>query len=138
VGYPRRLAWSFQQHDRRAGPAWWRSGQRTAGSAGRVLRAGGLNAAVVVAAVRQHLIGSRRAGERSHWMHLYNPFATRGRQQKGLMVTALSGVDVGAVGPQGQALSRAVHVLMGWADPSRVRTMPRHLTAQAPADPAWD
>ena len=58
---------------------------------GRVLRAGGAQCGN-----RRRLPpapGRRRsAGQRSLWMHLYDQFRDQG--QKGLTVTALSGVDV--------------------------------------------
>ncbi len=69
-----------------------------------------LNAAVV-GAFRPHLIGADAlAGERI-WMHLYNLFRDQG--QKGLVVTALSGVDIALWDLKGKRFGAPVHVLMG-------------------------
>ncbi|HEY5829258.1 MAG TPA: mandelate racemase/muconate lactonizing enzyme family protein [Hyphomicrobiaceae bacterium] len=69
-----------------------------------------LNAAIV-AAFRPHLIGADPlAGDRI-WLHLYNHFRDQG--QRGLTITALSGVDVALWDIRGKHFGAPIHVLMG-------------------------
>lgn len=69
-----------------------------------------LNAAVI-AAFRPLLIGADALATEQIWMHLYNQFRDQG--QKGLMVTALSGVDVALWDIKGKRYGAPIHVLMG-------------------------
>jgi D-galactarolactone cycloisomerase len=69
-----------------------------------------LNAAVV-AAFRPHLLGADALASERIWMHLYGQFRDQG--QKGLMVTALSGVDVALWDLKGKHFEAPVHVLLG-------------------------
>ena len=69
-----------------------------------------LNAAIV-AAFRPQLIGADPlAGDRI-WLHLYNHFRDQG--QRGLTITALSGVDVALWDIRGKHFGAPIHVLMG-------------------------
>ena len=70
----------------------------------------GLNAAVV-AAFRPHLIGADPLASDRLWLHLYNHFRDQG--QRGLTVTALSGVDVALWDIKGKHFAAPIHVLMG-------------------------
>jgi D-galactarolactone cycloisomerase len=70
----------------------------------------GLNAAVV-AAFRPHLIGADPLASDRLWLHLYNHFRDQG--QRGLTVTALSGVDVALWDIKGKHFEAPIHVLMG-------------------------
>ncbi len=69
-----------------------------------------LNAAVVNA-FRPHLVGADPLASDRLWMQLYNHFRDQG--QRGLVVTALSGVDVALWDIKGKHFGAAVHVLMG-------------------------
>ncbi|WP_404294415.1 mandelate racemase/muconate lactonizing enzyme family protein (plasmid) [Microvirga sp. RSM25] len=69
-----------------------------------------LNAAVV-AAFRKHLIGADAMATDQIWQTLYSRFRDQG--QKGLVVTAISGVDIALWDIKGKLLGRPVHQLMG-------------------------
>jgi D-galactarolactone cycloisomerase len=69
-----------------------------------------LNAAVLDA-FRPHLIGADALASEQIWMRLYGQFRDQG--QKGLMVTALSGVDVALWDLKGKHFEAPVHVLLG-------------------------
>ncbi len=69
-----------------------------------------LNAAVVQA-MRGQLIGRSALATERHWQHLYNHFRDYG--QKGLIVTALSGIDIALWDLKGRHFGVPVHVLMG-------------------------
>ncbi len=69
-----------------------------------------LNAAVVNA-FRPHLVGADPLASDRLWMQLYSHFRDQG--QRGLVVTALSGVDVALWDIKGKHFGAAVHVLMG-------------------------
>src|SRR4029079_1433675 len=69
-----------------------------------------LNAAIVQA-FRPHLVGADPLASDRLWMHLYNRFRDQG--QKGLTVTALSGVDIALWDIKGKHFNAPIHVLMG-------------------------
>lgn len=69
-----------------------------------------LNAAVV-AAFRPLLLGEDALATERLWQTIYNTFRDQG--QKGLVVTALSGVDIALWDLKGQHYGAPVHVLMG-------------------------
>jgi D-galactarolactone cycloisomerase len=69
-----------------------------------------LNAAVVAAFTR-HLIGADPVASEALWQTLYNQFRDQG--QKGLTITALSGVDIALWDIRGKALGVPIHRLMG-------------------------
>lgn len=69
-----------------------------------------LNAAVI-AAFRPHIIGADALATERLWLHLYNQFRDQG--QKGLIVTALSGLDVALWDIKGKRFQAPIHVLMG-------------------------
>jgi D-galactarolactone cycloisomerase len=69
-----------------------------------------LNAAVV-GAFRPHLVGADALASDRLWMHLYNLHRDQG--QRGLIVTALSGVDVALWDIKGKHFGAPIHVLMG-------------------------
>jgi L-alanine-DL-glutamate epimerase-like enolase superfamily enzyme len=72
----------------------------------------------VIGAFRPHLLGAEAlAGERI-WMELHGRFRDQG--QKGLMITALSGIDVALWDVNGKYFQARVHVLMGGALRERV------------------
>jgi D-galactarolactone cycloisomerase len=77
-----------------------------------------LNAAIV-AAFRPHLVGTDPLASDRIWMHLYNHFRDQG--QRGLTVTALSGVDVALWDVKGKHFGAPVHVLMGGPIRNEVR-----------------
>lgn len=77
-----------------------------------------LNAAVVEA-FRKHLVGADALASDSIWMTLYNRFRDQG--QKGLVVTAMSGVDIALWDLKGKILGRPVHELMGGPLRTRVQ-----------------
>ncbi|MEO1711394.1 MAG: mandelate racemase/muconate lactonizing enzyme family protein [Pseudomonadota bacterium] len=69
-----------------------------------------LNAAVI-ANFRTHLIGAPALATDLIWQSLYNTFRDQG--QKGLVVTALSGVDIALWDLKGRHFGVPCHVLMG-------------------------
>lgn len=69
-----------------------------------------LNAAVVEA-YRGHLIGRDGFAIDAIWQELYNRFRDQG--QKGLAITALSGVDIALWDLKGKRLGEPIHRLMG-------------------------
>jgi D-galactarolactone cycloisomerase len=69
-----------------------------------------LNAAVV-SAFRPLLVGGEAIATDLHWQTIYNQFRDQG--QKGLVVTALSGVDIALWDLKGRLLDEPVHRLMG-------------------------
>ena len=69
-----------------------------------------LNAAIV-AAYRPYLVGQDALATERHWQTLYNQFRDQG--QKGLAITALSGVDIALWDLKGKHFGAPVHVLMG-------------------------
>lgn len=71
-----------------------------------------LNAAIV-AAYRPYLVGEDAFATERHWQTLYNQFRDQG--QKGLAITALSGVDIALWDLKGRLLDEPVHRLMGGA-----------------------
>lgn len=80
-----------------------------------------LNAAVI-AAFTAHLIGKDAVATEVIWQTLYNTFRDQG--QKGLVITALSGVDIALWDLKGRLMEEPVHRLMG--GPVR-----RHVSAYA-------
>lgn len=77
-----------------------------------------LNAAVI-GAFRPHLIGADPLATEAIWAKLYNGFRDQG--QKGLVVTALSGVDIALWDLKGRHFDAPIHVLMGGPLRSSVR-----------------
>lgn len=69
-----------------------------------------LNAAIV-AAYRPYLVGQDALATERIWQTLYNSFRDQG--QKGLAITALSGVDIALWDLKGQHFGAPVHRLMG-------------------------
>ena len=69
-----------------------------------------LNAAVV-GAYKAHLLGADALATEKHWQTLYNTYRDQG--QKGLAITALSGVDIALWDLKGKLLGQPVHRLMG-------------------------
>ena len=69
-----------------------------------------LNAAFV-GAMAVDLIGKNALATDLHWQHLYNRYRDQG--QKGLVVTALSGIDIALWDLKGRHFEAPIHVLMG-------------------------
>jgi D-galactarolactone cycloisomerase len=69
-----------------------------------------LNAAVIQA-FRKHLVGADPLASDVLWQTLYNRFRDQG--QKGLAITALSGVDIALWDIKGKAFNAPIHRLMG-------------------------
>ena len=69
-----------------------------------------LNAAVV-GAYKAHLLGEDALATEKHWQTLYNTYRDQG--QKGLAITALSGVDIALWDLKGKLLGQPAHRLMG-------------------------
>lgn len=69
-----------------------------------------LNAAIV-SAYRPFLVGEDALATERHWQTLYNTFRDQG--QKGLAITALSGVDIALWDLKGRLLGQPVYRLMG-------------------------
>jgi len=77
-----------------------------------------LNAAVI-AAFRRDLIGADAGATEAIWQTLYNQFRDQG--QKGITITALSGVDIALWDIRGKAAGMPVHRLMGGPLRTRVQ-----------------
>jgi len=75
--------------------------------------------AAVVAACRPLLLGRDALAIERIWMELYNQFRDQG--QKGLAVTALSGIDIALWDLRGKRFEAPVHMLMGGALRREVR-----------------
>lgn len=75
--------------------------------------------AAVVEAFRPHLIDADALATEAIWQDLYNRFRDQG--QKGLAVTALSGVDIALWDLKGKAFGAPVHRLLGGPLRSRVQ-----------------
>ncbi len=67
--------------------------------------------AAVIAAFRPFLMGLDALAIEHIWMHLYNQFRDQG--QKGLVCTALSGIDIALWDIRGKHFAAPAHVLMG-------------------------
>ena len=104
------FSWSFNRTDMRAtclveivaedGTTGW----------GECFGPARLNAAIV-SAYRPYLVGQDALAIEQHWQTLYNQFRDQG--QKGLAITALSGVDIALWDLKGKHFEAPVHVLMG-------------------------
>ena len=104
------FSWSFNRTDMRAtclveivaedGTTGW----------GECFGPARLNAAIV-SAYRPYLVGQDALATERHWQTLYNQFRDQG--QKGLAITALSGVDIALWDLKGKHFGAPVHVLMG-------------------------
>lgn len=91
-----------------------------------------LNASIV-AAFRPHLIGADPLASDRIWMHLYDRFRDQG--QRGLTITALSGVDVALWDVKGKRFGAPVHVLMGGPIRKEVRAYATGTYRRGKADP---
>ncbi|RWH94079.1 MAG: mandelate racemase/muconate lactonizing enzyme family protein [Mesorhizobium sp.] len=91
-----------------------------------------LNAAVV-AAFGKHLIGADAMAHDAIWLTLYNRFRDQG--QKGLVVTAISGVDIALWDLKGKILGRPVHQIMGGPLRSRVQAYATGTYRRGSGDP---
>ena len=67
--------------------------------------------AAIVAAYRAHLVGGDAHATERHWQTLYNTYRDQG--QKGLAITALSGVDIALWDLKGRLWGEPVHRLRG-------------------------
>jgi D-galactarolactone cycloisomerase len=104
------FAWSFNATDVRASCVVEIVAEDGTTGWGECFGPARLNAAVVQA-MRSHLIGKDPLATDVHWQHLYNHFRDQG--QKGLMVTALSGIDIALWDLKGRHFEAPIHVLMG-------------------------
>jgi D-galactarolactone cycloisomerase len=77
---------------------------------GECFGAAHLNAAIV-AAFQAHVVGMDALASEQIWMHLYNQFRDQG--QRGLTITALSGLDVALWDIKGKHFEAPVFALMG-------------------------
>jgi D-galactarolactone cycloisomerase len=102
--------WSFNRSDARASAIVEIIADNGTSGWGECFGPARLNAAIVEA-FRPHLLGQDlRAGDLI-WQTLYNQFRDQG--QKGLTVTAISGVDIALWDLRGRHFEAPVHVLMG-------------------------
>ena len=69
-----------------------------------------LNAAIV-RSMAAELLGKDALATELHWQHLYNRYRDQG--QKGLIVTAISGIDIALWDLKGRHFETPIHVLMG-------------------------
>src|SRR5262245_52290457 len=77
--------------------------------------------APIVAAFRPHLVGQDALASEQIWMHLYNQFRDQG--QRGLSITALSGLDIALWDIKGKHFQAPAHVLLGGPLRRQVRRM---------------
>ena len=104
------FAWSFNQTDVRASCLVEIIAENGTTGWGECFGPARLNAAVVQA-MRAQLIGKDALATDLHWGHLYNHYRDQG--QKGLAVTALSGIDIALWDLKGRHFEAPIHVLMG-------------------------
>ncbi len=104
------FAWSFNKTAVRASCVVEIVAENGVSGFGECFGPAGLNAASV-AAYRPFLVGGDALATELHWQTLYNTFRDQG--QKGLAVTALSGVDIALWDLKGRLLEQPVHRLMG-------------------------
>lgn len=102
--------WSFNRADSRGSCVVEIVEESGVSGWGECLGPARLNAAIVEA-FRPHLLGRDPMAIDAIWLHLYNWFRDQG--QKGLTVTALSGVDIALWDLKGRLLDEPVHRLMG-------------------------
>ena len=112
------FAWSFSSTTKRSACLVEIVGEDGTTGWGECFGPAELNAAVI-GAFRPHLLGTDALASERIWMELYGRFRDQG--QKGLMITALSGVDVALWDLKGKYFEAPVHVLMGGALRKRVR-----------------
>jgi D-galactarolactone cycloisomerase len=74
--------------------------------------------ATVIGAFHPHLLGAEALASERIWMELHGRFRDQG--QKGLMITALSGIDVALWDLKGKFVQAPAHVLTGGALRKRV------------------
>jgi D-galactarolactone cycloisomerase len=104
------FAWSFNATDIRASCLVEIVAEDGTTGWGECFGPARLNAAVVNA-MAAALIGKDALATELHWQHLYNRFRDQG--QKGLIVTALSGIDIALWDLKGRHFEAPIHVLMG-------------------------
>lgn len=102
--------WSFNRADTRAGCIVEIIAEDGTTGWGECFGPARLNAAVIEA-YRAVLIGEDALATERLWQTLYNQFRDQG--QKGLMITALSGVDIALWDLKGRHFEAPVHRLMG-------------------------
>ncbi|MEZ5844206.1 MAG: mandelate racemase/muconate lactonizing enzyme family protein [Hyphomicrobiaceae bacterium] len=102
--------WSFNRADTRAACLVEIVAENGVSGWGECYGPARLNAAIV-AAFRPYLCGADPMKTELIWQTLYNQFRDTG--QKGLTVTAISGVDIALWDLKGRLLEQPVHVLMG-------------------------
>jgi len=104
--------WSFNRADTRAACLVEIVAENGVAGWGECYGPARLNAAIV-GAFKPYLVGSDPMKTELVWQTLYNQFRDTG--QKGLTVTAISGVDIALWDLKGRLLDQPVHVLMGGA-----------------------
>ena len=102
--------WSFNRADSRGGCLVEVICEDGTSGWGECFGPAPLNASVV-AAFKQLLVGKDALATELHWQTLYNQFRDQG--QKGLMITALSGVDIALWDIKGKHFEAPVHQLLG-------------------------
>ncbi|MEM7775085.1 MAG: mandelate racemase/muconate lactonizing enzyme family protein [Pseudomonadota bacterium] len=102
--------WSFNRADMRGSCVVEIIAEDGTTGWGECLGPAPLNAAIV-AAYAPYLVGEDCLATERHWQTLYNQFRDQG--QKGLAITALSGVDIALWDLKGRHLGQPIHRLMG-------------------------
>jgi D-galactarolactone cycloisomerase len=102
--------WSFNSAPSRGGCLVEITGEDGNTGWGECFGPAKLNAAVVEA-MAPHLIGADGLASDAVWQHLYNHFRDQG--MKGLVITALSGIDIALWDLKGRHFGAPVHRLMG-------------------------
>ena len=110
--------WSFNRADKREGCIVEITDESGATGWGECFGPAKLNAAVI-GAFTPHLIGKDGFAIDAIWQHLYNQFLDQG--QKGLVITALSGIDIALWDLKGRRLNEPVHRLLGGPIRSEVK-----------------
>lgn len=104
------FGWSFNATDKRASCLVEIIAENGATGWGECYGPARLNAAIVET-MALDLIGQDALATERHWQHLYNKFRDQG--MKGLIVSALSGIDIALWDLKGRHFQAPVHVLMG-------------------------
>ena len=115
---PEPFYWSFNRADARGGCLVEVVAEDGTSGWGECFGPPRLNAAIVQA-FRADLLGRDALATEAIWQHLYNRYRDQG--QKGLAVTALSGVDIALWDLKGRLWGQPVHRLMGGPLRSEVR-----------------
>lgn len=126
------FAWSFNKTSARGSCIVEIVSENGVSGWGECFGPSALNAAIV-GAYAPYLVGQDAFATELHWQTLYNQFRDQG--QKGLSITALSGVDIALWDLKGRLWEEPVHRLMGGALRREVRAYATGTYRRGTGDP---